>query len=228
MSIKCITFDLDDTLWACAPVIRRAEQLFYEWLGWCYPQVTQLYSLEALVAHRRTYFEKYPELHYDITQLRKQWLTCLAQESDCDVGLVEGGFSVFWRARNDVELVAEVRNVLRDLSQSYCVGVITNGNADVYHIGIGDYFDFVITAAEAGVGKPHPNIFRAALAEARVLAEEAVHVGDDPHRDILGAQGIGMRTIWMNPNGCLWEGRPSPDAAIQKLSELQRVLELWN
>ena len=32
MTIRCIAFDLDDTLWACKPVIEHAEQRFYAWL----------------------------------------------------------------------------------------------------------------------------------------------------------------------------------------------------
>ena len=41
MSIECITFDLDDTLWDVEPVILRAEELFYQWLSQHCPRITQ-------------------------------------------------------------------------------------------------------------------------------------------------------------------------------------------
>ena len=32
MTIRCITFDLDDTLWETGPVIARAEQIALDWM----------------------------------------------------------------------------------------------------------------------------------------------------------------------------------------------------
>ena len=40
MTIKCVTLDLDDTLWDCAPVIEAAEATFYEWLSENYPELS--------------------------------------------------------------------------------------------------------------------------------------------------------------------------------------------
>jgi len=34
-----------------------------------------------------------------------------------------------------------------------------------------------------------------------VRAEETLLVGDDLRTDILGAKGLGMRTVWTNPRG---------------------------
>ncbi|MGC1952714.1 MAG: hypothetical protein WA970_09110, partial [Gammaproteobacteria bacterium] len=33
MTVKCITFDLDDTLWDCESVLMRAETVLYQWLA---------------------------------------------------------------------------------------------------------------------------------------------------------------------------------------------------
>ena len=112
---------------------------------------------------------------------------------------------------------------LRALSSRFTLGAITNGNADLAAIGIGHYFDFVVTPAEAGAAKPSPEIFQAALAAAGTEAGRAVHVGDDPARDVLGAAAVGMRTVWVNATLAPWPGGRLPDAVVRHVGELEQV-----
>ena len=46
--IKCITFDLDDTLWKIEPVITKAEIFFQKWLDANYPEVSEKFNIESL------------------------------------------------------------------------------------------------------------------------------------------------------------------------------------
>ena len=46
--IKCITFDLDDTLWEIEPVIIKAEIKFEEWLKRNYPIISEELSIQQL------------------------------------------------------------------------------------------------------------------------------------------------------------------------------------
>ncbi|ANB03054.1 HAD family hydrolase [Ectothiorhodospira sp. BSL-9] len=220
MNLRCITFDLDDTLWACAPVIQNAERTFHDWLGAHYPGITRRMNLEAMIDHRQRWFRPRARQHHDLSSLRKQWLAALAVEYGYDDALVEPGFRVFWEARNQVSLYDDVLETLDRLRHHYTIGAITNGNADVHYIGIGQYFDFVVTAAGAGHAKPSPEIFTAALDEAAVAAHEALHVGDDPERDVLGAARVGMRTAWVNTHGMKWPGGPGPDLQMPHVGEL--------
>jgi HAD superfamily hydrolase (TIGR01509 family) len=224
MTIRCIAFDLDDTLWDCKPVIARAEQRFYAWLQTHYPRITERHSPHELVQKRINYMQQYPELHYNLTRLRKEWLTTLAEEHDYPTTLVEPGFEVFWLARNEVTFFAGTLEVLEALSLRFLLGVISNGNASVQHIGVGHLFQFVHSAAEAGVAKPHPVIFQQALAKVDIRPEQAVYVGDDPVRDIQGAASAGMRTVWFNPAGETWTGEQKPDAIINNLAQLESVI----
>ena len=227
MSIQCVTFDLDDTLWECGSVLVQAERVFYDWVSRDYPRVVERFSMDLLVAHRREFFSSRPDLKHDVTRLRKAWLQQLAAECCYGGTLVEVGFEVFWKARNDVEVFAEARKILERLSQRYCVGAITNGNADVEQIGIGHWFDFVVTAATAGAAKPHPQIFLRALAEAGVGPECVVHVGDDAENDVDGAARVGMRAVWLNAAMKPWPGPRVPDAVIGSLVELEEILGVW-
>ena len=222
--IKCITFDLDDTLWEVTPVILRAERRFYDWLTQHCPRITARYSADALMDHRKSFISAYPELHHNLTQLRKNWLGALAREAGYDESIVEPGFRVFWEARNDVSVFTEALDALDSLSGFYRLGAITNGNADVNVIGIGHHFDFVVTSESVGAAKPHPDIFHAALAQAEAAPREVLHVGDDPARDVCGAAEVGMRTVWVNTAGEPWPGGPEPDAVVRRLDELEPIL----
>ncbi len=227
MRIKCVTLDLDDTLWDCPPVLQAAEATFYAWLAKRHRAITRHYTCEGLVAQRREFFARFPELRHDFTWLRKRWLADLGETWGCGEGFVEDGFAVFWRARNEVELFDCVPAVLERLRARYRLGAITNGNACVYRIGIGHHFDFVVTAAVAGALKPDPAIFRHALALSGAAAHEAVHVGDDPVTDVAGAAGAGMRTVWVNNRGLSWQGSTPPDAQVASIDELDAVLRAW-
>lgn len=224
MTIRCVTFDLDDTLWDCGSALSAAEGVFYAWLARSYPKITRRLEAEALVNHRRAFFKSVPELHHDVTALRKRWLEKLAREFGYSKDLVEPGFRLFWEHRNAVELFDDAPEALASLRSRFAVGAITNGNADVHYIGVGHYFDFVVTSAAAGAAKPSPVIFEQALARAEVKAAEAVHVGDDPVTDIRGAKDAGMRTVWFNPGGAPWPAGPRPDAEISSLRQLGDTL----
>lgn len=81
--------------------------------------------------------------------------------------------------------------------QRHRVWVLTD--ADPYFVedvlpttGLLRHVEGVVTAAEAGEPKPHPAIFRAALARAGVTPVGAIMIGDSYERDILGARDAGI------------------------------------
>lgn len=225
--IKCITFDLDDTLWACGPVILRAEQALYDWLAARYPLICERRTLEDLRRHRAALLAARADLRHDMTALRRCWLEQLAQEAGYPGDLVEPAVAYFREHRNKVTLFEEAEPLLKRLRERYTVGAITNGNAQVDVIGADHLFDFIVYSAEAGAAKPEPIIFQRALAMAEAKPAAAVHVGDDPAADILGAARVGMRTIWFNPALKPWPGGQQPHAVIRSLTELEGVLARW-
>jgi HAD superfamily hydrolase (TIGR01549 family) len=81
-------------------------------------------------------------------------------------------------------------------------GIISNMPSDrlaneIDRLGLRDLIDVSTTSGEAGVTKPHPAIFRAALAKAGVEPGEALHVGDDYEGDVVGAQNAQMHALWL-------------------------------
>ena len=123
MTIRCIAFDLDDTLWDCKPVIARAEQRFYAWLQTHYPHITERHSPHELVQKRINNMQQYPELHYNLAICaksadhagggmitRQHWWNPVLRYSG-------------WRERSD--FFAGTLEVLEALSLRFLLGAIT-------------------------------------------------------------------------------------------------------
>jgi putative hydrolase of the HAD superfamily len=142
--------------------------------------------------------------------------------------LADQGFEVFLHGRHQLDIFPEVVPTLEILTKTYTLGVVTNGNADVRRLGLADYFSFALCAEDLGIGKPDPAPFVEALKRGNADARHAVHVGDHPGDDIAGAQQAGMRAIWYNPSGKLWEAEKAPDAEISSLTQLPDVLARWS
>jgi putative hydrolase of the HAD superfamily len=58
--------------------------------------------------------------------------------------------------------------------------------------GLLRHFGPVTYSDEVGVRKPDARIFQRTLAAAGVAPGEALHIGDNPDADVVGAQGVGM------------------------------------
>jgi HAD superfamily hydrolase (TIGR01509 family) len=59
--------------------------------------------------------------------------------------------------------------------------------------GLLGYFGAISYSDEVGYRKPQARIFHVTLERAGVAPGEAVHIGDNPDADVVGAQGVGMR-----------------------------------
>jgi putative hydrolase of the HAD superfamily len=81
-------------------------------------------------------------------------------------------------------------------------GVITNMDTDIgdtlHALGVRKLMDLWVTSGEAGSGKPHRQIFDAALAKAGVSPAEALHVGDHYEGDFLGAKKAGLHALFLS------------------------------
>jgi putative hydrolase of the HAD superfamily len=220
-NIRAICFDLDDTLWDLQPVIPRAERVLYEWFEREYPEVTRRYTFAQIRELRQQAVEQWPELRHDLTELRLRVLRQIAAESDYDEVMVQGAYEVFFAARNEVSLYADVVPVLQALAPRYQLFALSNGNADLNAIGIAGYFAGVYGAREFGVAKPDARFFIEAARHCGMGADELVHVGDHPQNDVVAAKKTGMRAVWLNRKSMPWPASDCvPDHEISGLDEL--------
>ncbi len=221
--IRVITFDLDDTLWPCRPVIRRAEQVVYDWLRRHAPRVTEAMSLEAMWEHRKAFMRSHPELVHDLTLVRLRTLQEVMARHGYPLALAEEATAVFREARNRVEPYEEVVPVLRRLRERFLLVSVTNGNAQVEKTPLAGCFHLDLTSAEVGAAKPDPAIFHAAAEWAGVEPSQMLHVGDDPERDVLAARRAGLRAVWLRRDPVVrwpWIEHPPPRWILPNLSPL--------
>lgn len=223
--IKCITFDLDDTLWAVDPVVRAANHTLYEWLYENAPLFNNTYQLRDLNTLRTQVLLKQPEIGYSVSRIRLAVLEYgLEQAGYAAVEakqLAEQAFSVFYQARQNVEFFEHALAMLEALkAQGYLLGAISNGNADVKQVGLSHLMDFQFSADSVGVEKPDPLIFQQMLAHTQLKPEQVIHIGDHPVHDIEGAKAAGLWSIWVNLKAQQWPDAELPDAQVSCLSEV--------
>lgn len=223
--IRTITFDLDDTLWEIHPVIKRAEQRLYAWLGEHYPRITDMYAIEDIRAIREQVVNEIPDQAHDLTFLRRVVLERIGTAAGYDTDFIDAAFDVFDEVRNDVDIFPGVIPALESLREHYVLIAVTNGNANLDKIGIRYLFHDVVTAVTAGAAKPARKIFDAAVLAGGANARQTLHVGDHPEFDVNGARDAGLKTAWVNRGGEQWPAESEvPDVEVAEVGELVSLL----
>ncbi|HYW58083.1 MAG TPA: HAD family hydrolase [Polaromonas sp.] len=219
--IKAITLDLDDTLWPIWPTIEKAEAALEKWLGNHAPMTAALFA-NPTARHdiREQVVRSRPDLKYNLSAIRREAIRLALYRSKENPLLAEEAFEVFFEARHHVTLYEDALLALEFLSSRYPIVAVSNGNADVNRIGIGEYFRASISAQAFGVGKPDPRIFHAAAGAVDVQAHNILHVGDDAALDVLGALNAGMQAAWVNRSDHLWTHADLPHETVTSLTEL--------
>lgn len=112
------------------------------------------------------------------------------------------------------------------LKQHYKLHIITNGFEEVQmkklkNSNIDVYFDTVTTSEAAGAKKPNPRIFEVALKAAQTTPEKSMMIGDTYEADILGAEGMNMKTICYNYHNL---NMPDQQIVVDVLLEIRNYL----
>lgn len=81
-----------------------------------------------------------------------------------------------------------------------------------------DYFTYLVFSDEVGCAKPDSGIFKLTVNHLSCIPEKAVHIGDDPITDVIGAKKAGLGAVWLAP-GAEWR-LPEADYHIKKVPEL--------
>ena len=128
-----------------------------------------------------------------------------------------------------VNYIEGVPDMLRQLSQRYTLALVTNTHhselvlSHLRAMQIIDYFSAIITSVEHGKRKPYASIFQFALQATGGTSHQALYVGDSFTSDYLGANGIGMRCVLIDPQKK--QNLPSEDH-ITHILDLWRILDI--
>jgi putative hydrolase of the HAD superfamily len=101
---------------------------------------------------------------------------------------------------------AEALDAARELGLT--LGVISNSSFtgpvlshELAKQGLDGNLEFVLSTADYGLRKPHPQIFRVGLQKAGVDPSRAWYVGNSLEFDVEGALEVGMVPVWYNRVG---------------------------
>lgn len=225
--IKALTFDLDDTLYDNAPVIRQLEVKLSSWLNKYHP-ITAGQSTLWWRAIKRELANNDPWLLHDVTLWRfkviEEGLYRLGYDQDQARLAAEEAIGWVLKWRSDVCVPRESHHVLTELSKKLPLIAITNGNVNLEQIGLAGYFSLVLKAGPDGFAKPESDMFQKAQQFLGVPHQNILHVGDHLNSDVLGAKQSGFQACWYN-NGSQdsyqsIKARLLPDVEISQLNQL--------
>lgn len=225
-TLALLTFDLDDTLFPCGPVVAEAnEAMIASIVAHGYPSVTNEDVLSATKAIRN-------ELRKTDTLITYTDLRIAAIQSQLERSLAEhyphlGNealhesvsqkiFEVWLQARHEAaerNLYPDAVDMLEEVKEQYpgaVVAAVTNGRGDPLDMRdtLRPYFSFTVSGEQENVfpkRKPHPGIFEATLEKFESMAGYDlrrddnkcwVHVGDDLANDVGASAECGAKAVW--------------------------------
>lgn len=148
-----------------------------------------------------------PEREAFRLELMRRWLAAAGLPHDPDTvkAMREAYMSEFDEVpdHHHYRLFDDVLPALRKLRRNRIMtAVISNADADVTivctHFAFAPLMDLIVTSALVGYEKPDPRTYRAALDPLGIDPEFALHVGDQPKSDVVGAQGVGMNAVLLD------------------------------
>ncbi|GAA4360005.1 HAD-IA family hydrolase [Kangiella marina] len=182
--VKVVSFDLDDTLWDNSGVIEKCESELYDFLCRNHTVFSEHYSKEAmhrvseqLIAQDVPHFE-------NMTTLRKAVIEHMLLETAGDLNLVNQAFGVFYYWRNQIQIPAMTYQLLETLKQRYSLFAVSNGNSNLYWLGLMDYFEKHFIAGIDGRAKPSADMLHKVCELKNITPQELLHIGDSHATDI--------------------------------------------
>jgi putative hydrolase of the HAD superfamily len=165
-------------------------------------------------------------------------LDTIFQRFGCDVTdelLVEGMdafYGVLVEHRKLVPGTIEMLDVVKE--RGYAIGLVSDvawglpseyPQRDMDFFQLGDYFDDMVFSTDVGLRKPHPKVFKIALANLGANAGESLFVGNSLQCDVKGALGVGMTAILKRSSYYQPDDSIVPDATVDQWSDLTAILE---
>jgi len=223
-NITDIFFDLDHTLWDFDRNSRLAFHRVFNQYG---ITINMDEFIEIYEPINFQYWKLYREERIDKLGLRRGRFLDAFQSFSIrftmeEVDALAGSY--IDELPKDNHLLTGTIDVLTYLSErKYKLHIITNGFEEVQYLklrnsNIDNYFDTVTTSEEVGVKKPNRLVFERALQKANATPAKSVMIGDTFEADILGAEAVGMQTLFYNYRN---ENPPTDYRMINDIPEIK-------
>lgn len=214
-SIRLITFDCYGTL--------------IDWETGMLSALRPLFSRNGYLVSDMQLLEHYGEIEAELEAgpylPYRQVLSQTVQEMGRRLGvkISEEEGRVFAESLPSWEPFADTVAALQALARRFRLGVISNIDDDLFAVTrkkLGVEFALIVTAQQVQSYKPSLRNFQEALERSRLKKQEMLHAGQSLYHDILPANLLGIRSVWVN--------RPSirPGAGAAKPAVAQPTLQV--
>ncbi|MBR3045196.1 MAG: ATP-grasp domain-containing protein [Oscillospiraceae bacterium] len=210
--IKGVIFDLDDTLYDEKEYVRSGFHSIANYLE----DAESEDSLWKLFKAGKPALDEY--------------LQEIGRKSEKDVCL-----KIYREHMPDLVLHKEVEELMTELKKKGVrVGIITDGRVEgqrnkIAVLGLADLVDdIIITDALGGIQfrKPNDISFRIMQNRWRIPFEQMAYVGDNPVKDSLAPQQLGMKFIWFrNKNGLYYDCHAATQSCvINEITDVSKII----
>ncbi|MDQ4076539.1 MAG: HAD family hydrolase [Chloroflexota bacterium] len=138
------------------------------------------------------------------TVANQRFLDVLRAEGD-----LEAALAALRERMQELEIIYLYEHGIHELLDSlreegYRLAMLTNRDENILEFGVEwgmiEPFEFIGTRETVGKPKPEPDVYHHIADRFGVSADRALHVGDNPYADILGAHAAGWDAILIDPD----------------------------
>ncbi len=216
MRVRCVTFDIDDTLYlerdyvlsgfqAVAAVVRRQFGVseFAEACDWLFGS-----------GRRGSIFDE----------------ALVLLGLDPNPRLISELVRTYRRHEPEISLFADAQGALEWSAAIAAVAVVSDGHLDsqrakARRLGLERFASPIVLTAEWGssYAKPARRAFQMVELEHRARGPECVYMADNPAKDFAAPRALGWGTVRVRRRGALHEGEPSGDDVDIEIASLERL-----
>ncbi len=228
--IKCVFFDVDDTLFDSTGLTEKARRAAIDAMIEVGLSVTPENGYELLMEIVKKYGSNYGK-HFDalLDEFKMEWNPMIIA-----AGVYAYHRIKFAYLRPFPEVIPSLIELKkRDLK----LGIVSDGDSikqwdKIIRLGLQNFFDVVVTSEETGAEKPDSKIYEVALEKSKCKPKNSLMVGDRIIKDIFGAKRVGMLTVRFL-HGKYKEEKPhseeeTPDFQIKRFRELIDIIDALN
>lgn len=227
---KSLFIDLDDTLWDIHQNAKECLEEIYVDYGYqqYYPTFNDYYNVYMPSNHHLWGLYRQGKIRKD-ELIVERFLVPVREFGIDDAAYAKSLSDDFLeRTTHKTKLIDGAIDLLDYLKPKYRMHILSNGFREVQfkkieNSGLRPYFDKIILSEDAGINKPHPDIFTYALKNTNSRRVETLMIGDSWEADIVGARDSRIAQLWFNPAGLPAQGF-QPTYTVKTLQKIKELL----
>jgi putative hydrolase of the HAD superfamily len=230
MAYKSIFLDLDNTLWDINQNGREClEEVYHDYeYNRFYPTFEEYYAV--YLPNNNHLWSLYSQGGIDKEELTVERFLAPLRPFGVDDPEYAKHLSLDFleRTTRKTRLMEGAKELLDYLKPRYRMHILSNGFSEIQYkkinnSGLARYFDKIILSEEAGINKPHPDMFTYALKNTNSRRDQTIMIGDSWDADIVGAYRSRIAQIWFNPADARSDGF-DPTFTVRSLKEIKEIL----